>query len=82
MATIVQLAGMLPRDPQFREWLCDLGSVDDVTPDTAAEFVRVICGVDSRRQLALDAGAAHRFETLVRRPFVAWRNNQQHPQPA
>ncbi|WP_070106304.1 hypothetical protein [Burkholderia plantarii] len=75
---LVQLAGMLPRDATFRAYLCDLASVDDVTPDNAAEYVRVICDVESRRELATDTAAAHRFETLVRRPFVAWRANQQH----
>lgn len=75
---LVQLSGVLPRDPQFREWLCDLASVDSVDVDQAAEFIRVICEVDSRRELARDASAAHRFENLVRRPFVAWRDNQQH----
>ncbi len=75
---LVQLAGMLPRDATFRAYLCDLASVEDVTPDNAAEYVRVICEVGSRRELATDPEAANRFETLVRRPFVAWRNNQQH----
>ncbi|WP_186145986.1 hypothetical protein [Burkholderia gladioli] len=73
---LVQLAGMLPRDATFRAYLCDLASVDDVTPDNAAEYVRVICEVESRRELATNPKAAHRFETLVRRPFVAWRDNQ------
>ncbi|WP_186260378.1 hypothetical protein [Burkholderia gladioli] len=75
---IVQLAGMLPRDATFRAYLCDYGSVDDVSIDTAADFIRTICEVESRRELATDPEAAHRFEILVRRPFVAWRRNQQH----
>lgn len=75
---IVALAGSLPRDATFRAYLCDLASVDDVTPETATIWVRTICEVESRRELATDPEAAHRFETLVRRPFVAWRNNQQH----
>ncbi|POS10213.1 hypothetical protein C3Y08_01840 [Burkholderia gladioli] len=75
---LVQLAGMLPRDATFRAYLCDLASVDDVTTETAEIWVRTICEVESRRELATDAAAAHRFETLVRRPFVAWRRNQQH----
>ncbi|MBA1364058.1 hypothetical protein [Burkholderia gladioli] len=75
---LVQLAGMLPRDATFRAYLCDLASVDDVTTETAEIWVRTICEVESRRELATDPEAAHRFETLVRRPFVAWRRNQQH----
>lgn len=75
---LVQLAGMLPRDATFRAFLCDLASVDDVTTETAEIWVRTICEVESRRELATDPEAAHRFETLVRRPFVAWRDNRQH----
>ncbi|WP_244110758.1 hypothetical protein [Burkholderia gladioli] len=74
---LVQLAGMLPRDATFRAYLCDLASVEDVTPDNAAEYVRTICEVESRRELATDPEAAQRFETLVRRPFVAWRRQQE-----
>ncbi|WP_186260029.1 hypothetical protein [Burkholderia gladioli] len=74
---LVQLAGMLPRDATFRAYLCDLAGVDDVTPDNAAEYVRTICEVESRRELATDPDAARRFETLVRRPFVAWRRQQE-----
>ncbi|WP_186087361.1 hypothetical protein [Burkholderia gladioli] len=70
---VVQLAGMLPRDPLFRAWLCDIGSVDDVTAETAAEWIRVVCGVSSRRELATDPEAAYLFEIHVRRPFVKWR---------
>ncbi|MBW5285958.1 hypothetical protein [Burkholderia gladioli] len=74
---LVQLAGMLPRDATFRAYLCDLASVDDVTTETAEIWVRTICEVESRRELATDLEAAHRFETLVRRPFVAWRRQQE-----
>lgn len=74
---LVQLAGMLPRDATFRAYLCDLASVDDVSPDNAAEYVRTICEVESCRELATDPDAAHRFETLVRRPFVVWRRQQE-----
>ncbi|MGG2046757.1 hypothetical protein [Burkholderia gladioli] len=74
---LVQLAGMLPRDATFRAYLCDLASVDDVTTETAEIWVRTICEVESRRELATDPEAAHRFETLVRRPFVAWRRQQE-----
>jgi len=48
-----------------------------VTIDEAAEFIRVVCGVDSRRKLAEDAGAEKAFHDFIRRPFVAWREQQQ-----
>lgn len=82
MASILQLAGMLPRDPQFREW-CELFIPGDstVSPDEAAEFIRVVCGVDSRRQLANNPDSEQRFHNLLRKPFVEWKQ-QQNPRRA
>lgn len=77
MASILQLAGMLPRDPQFREWVSRFTVPPiSVTTDEAAAFIRVACGIDSRRQLNLDAGAADRFHNFIRKPFVQWRSHQ------
>lgn len=74
---ILQLAGMLPRDPQFREWVSQyIVPPSGVTAEEAAEFIRVACGIDSRRQLAENAGAADAFHRFIRRPFVAWRDQQ------
>lgn len=77
---ILQLAGSLPRDPQFRAWVEHI-SVPPQAPtvDEAAEFIRVICGVDSRRQLATDRAAEALFHQHVRRPFLAWREKQLQP---
>ncbi|UIY60060.1 hypothetical protein [Burkholderia cepacia] len=83
MATIVQLAGMLPRDPQFREWVAQwMVPPREVDIDTAAEFIRVVCQIDSRKQLATDRAAEQRFHQFLRRPFVAWRDQQQHQRRA
>lgn len=76
---ILQLAGSLPRDPQFLEW-CELfvpPGDSTVSPDEAAEFIRVVCGIDSRRQLAYNRDAEQRFHNLLRKPFVEWRQQQQ-----
>lgn len=73
---LLQLAGSLPRDPQFREWVGSHGELTDLTVDEAAEFIRVVCGIDSRRQLAENAGAADRFHQFIRRPFLEWREQQ------
>lgn len=79
----LQLAGMLPRDPQFREWISQYTvPPSGVTVDEAAEFIRIVCGVDSRRQLAENAGAADAFHRFIRRPFVAWRDQQQNQRRA
>lgn len=76
MATIVQLAGMLPRDPKFRDWAGQFITRGNVTVDEAAEFIRVVCQVESRRQLAEDREAEQRFHTLLRKPFLDWRDEQ------
>ncbi|MBR8157115.1 hypothetical protein KDX20_22025 [Burkholderia cenocepacia] len=79
---LVQLAGMLTRDPQFREWVGGFVNGDPVTVDQAAQFVRIVCKVESRRALATDVHAADRFHHFLRRPFVEWRDNQQHQRRA
>lgn len=76
---LVQLAGMLPRDPQFREWVAQwMVPPRDVDVDTAAEFIRTVCEITSRRELATNQHAADRFNHFLRRPFIDWRDNQQH----
>ncbi|MCA8026428.1 hypothetical protein [Burkholderia cepacia] len=79
MASILQLAGMLPRDPQFRAWVAQwMVPPREVDVDMAADFIRTVCEITSRRELATDAQAQQRFHQFLRRPFVAWRDNQQH----
>ncbi len=73
MATVLQLAGMLPRDPLFRAWAASHAEVDPLTVDEAAEFIRVVCKIESRRVLAEDREAEQRFHEYLRKPFVAWR---------
>jgi hypothetical protein len=71
---ILALAGSLPRDPQFREWVSQYTvPPSNVTTDEAASFIRVVCGIDSRRQLNMDAGAADRFHNFIRKPYIAWK---------
>jgi hypothetical protein len=73
----LQLAGSLPRDPQFRAWVSQYTVPPiAVIADEAAEFIRVVCGVDSRRKLAEDAGAAESFHRFIRRPYLDWRQQQ------
>jgi hypothetical protein len=76
MATIAQLAGMLPRDPQFRKWLSISTDVRDLTADEAAQVIRDVCEITSRRELLTDQVAARRFHQFLRRPFVEWRAQQ------
>jgi hypothetical protein len=74
------LAGSLPRNAQFRAWVEHISvPLRPITPTNAAEFIRVVCQVDSRRELATNAAAEERFHQHVRRPFVAWRDSQFQP---
>jgi hypothetical protein len=78
MASVIQLAGMLPRDPEFREFVAQyMVPPHEPTIDEAAAFIRAACQVESRRQLAEDREAEQRFHQFIRRQFVAWRG--QHP---
>lgn len=76
----LQLAGSLPRDPQFREFVSQyMVPVREPSIDEAAQFIRAACDVTSRRQLAEDREAEQRFHRFIRRPFTVWRD-QQHQQ--
>jgi hypothetical protein len=87
---ILQLAGSLPRDPQFREFVRESLAalvreknldidVQDVSADDAAAFIRIICEIESRRELATNASAQQSFHRFIRRPFLAWRAKQHQP---
>lgn len=80
---LVQLAGMLPRDPQFRAWVAQwMVPPREVDIDTAASFIRTVCEIDTRKQLSTDRAAEQRFHQFLRRPFVAWRDQRRTPEPA
>lgn len=75
MATIVQLAGMLPRDPKFRAFVEQFMPAP-VTVDDATHFIRAVCAIDSRRELTSNPDAEKRFHEYLRRPFLEWREQQ------
>ncbi|SEK12969.1 hypothetical protein SAMN05192539_10632 [Paraburkholderia diazotrophica] len=71
----VQLAGMLPHDATFREWVALFTPhIETVTEAQAAQFIRLVCEIESRAELATNREAARRFHTILRRTFVAWRD--------
>lgn len=74
MLDLVQLAGMLPKNPVFREWV---GCGDAVPQEFAEEYIRAKCLVVSRRDLATNPEAAQRFHNLIRRPFVEFCEKQE-----
>jgi hypothetical protein len=70
-----QLAGMLASDRAFREWVTTwLTTPELATVEEAAQFIRYVCEIKSRAELATNEEAARRFHELLRRPFIAWRN--------
>lgn len=75
---ILQLAGMLPRDPQFRAFVgyFMVPVRDDVTVEEAATFIRTACGIESRRELTTNSEAQQRFHANIRKTFLAWKENQ------
>ncbi len=78
---LTRLAGIWSRDPKFIEWVSDLAS-QRVTPDDAAELIRLACKIKSRRELDTDVAAAALFNYSIRRPFLEWRQQQQNRRAA
>ena len=79
MATVIQLAGILPLDPEFRRFVSQyLVPPREVDVETAAAFIRTVCEIDSRRELTTDTEAQQRFHKFLRLPFLAWRDKQHH----
>lgn len=75
---VQQLAGALPSNPQFRQWVALQLGVDVVSKDDAAQYIRTTCGVRSRKELPRDAGAVILFHRM-RRQFVEWCSNAVKP---
>lgn len=74
--SITQMAGMLPTDPKFREWVGTFVDGASVTADFAVAFIREVCQISSRKELATNRVAQRRFHHLLARPFNEWRGKQ------
>lgn len=66
---LAKLAGMWAADPEFWAWLGTVHTSNHWDGDTAAEYIRGVCGVESRAELDHDEDAATFFHTHVRGPF-------------
>lgn len=65
------MACQFSRNRQFWQWA-------NVQSEAAAKSeILTACGVASRNDLDTDPAAAERFHSLIRRPFIDWRDNQQ-----
>lgn len=74
----LQLAGVLPKNPRFREWAQQF-IAKPVDETDAAWLIRDMCEVQSRRDIATNPDAAARFHHLIRKPFVEWCEQLQEP---
>jgi hypothetical protein len=70
---IVKLAGMLPRNPQFRQWLAEEGHIDsfECGEEEATTWLKMTCKIGSRRELATNQAAAAILRQ-VNQEFQAW----------
>ena len=75
---LTALAGSLARNAEFQAFVGQytVPAVDSVAAEQAAQFIRAVCEIESRREIATNPEAAERFERFIRRPFVAWRERQ------
>lgn len=71
---VVKLAGMLPRNPDFRTWLVSEGHIDllEDGEDEAIAWIKSFCRISSRRELATNPGAAALLRQ-VNQEFQAWK---------
>jgi len=81
MASVLQLSGILPSTRQFRQFVGQytVPACEEVTIEQAAQFIRTVCEIESRRELATDTEAQQRFHRFLRKPFLAWREQQHQP---
>lgn len=71
---IVKLAGMLPRNPDFRAWLVMQGHIFDDDEDEAVSWIKHHCQILSRRELATNPGAAALLRQ-ANQEFQAWKKS-------
>lgn len=64
---IVQYAGMLCREPAFQLWLKEKGWTNSASEDSAANIIRVLCGVGSRTEFSTNKEAADEFQRYAER---------------
>ena len=72
--SITQMAGMLPHDAEFRAFVGTFVTGVTVTVEIAAQFIREVCQIKSRKELATNRVAQQRFHQFLMRPFNAARN--------
>lgn len=69
---VVRLAGMLPRNPDFRKWLVDKGHIFDEDEEEAVTWIKLTCKIDSRKELATNQPAAAILRH-INQEFQSWK---------
>ena len=69
---IVKLAGMLPRNPDFKKWLVSEGQIFEAYEDEAVDWIKNQCNIESRRELATNKPAAAKLRQ-INLEFQAWK---------
>lgn len=72
---LAKLSALFCQQPEFRRFLDTLSALPHKieTPQQAADMVRQLAGVGSRREFDTDPAAAERFHCFVRIPYVNWQ---------
>lgn len=78
---LCKLAGTFCTNPQFWFWIGQNYEGRYANEKQAADFVRLLCQVESRRDLDTDPEAEKRFHEEIRKPFALWQKEQAAKQP-
>jgi hypothetical protein len=75
---LAKLAGMLCADPEFWTFLTHQFSLEEAceSDEGAAEVIREACEIESRSELDWHTEAADRFHSLIRGPWIKWRERR------
>jgi len=60
-------------EEQFRRWMTEANDwAVEATEEQCAEFIREVCGVESRVELDTNSAAGKKFHHLIRAPYAKW----------
>lgn len=73
---LCRLACIWCKDEDFWKWLIDSGNLHRCdSEEYAADWIRAMCGVESRAEIDSNPFAAEMFMRSVRAPFMEWSKN-------
>lgn len=75
---LCRLAGIWCKDEDFWQWLGDNygQGIPVENEEDAAQLLREICEVNSRREIDHDPAAEARFHNIIRKPFIEWSKSR------